>query len=302
MKSRRLATRSCAASRSGSTTSETAAPRRAHAPATRTRRSPRSPWSSLSRATRDFRSRPRSVHATATTRTAGSAPLTTSSSRSCPAHPRTSRSSTCRRTRVFRSLTASRSTARKSLTTLAIQMLVRTAVPSPASDADADAWRRGGHAEIANTGCLGIFPAVVHESAAGSPGERGNAHARTPHPRRTGYRRAARARWYAHGVEPRRWADHHPRGAAVRVVIAEELVLPREGLERLLRAGGADVGMPQRIDTSSEGLATALHKCRSGRSADRATAGACSSSVAGARSRRAVGCRDPVLRVLRYQA
>jgi hypothetical protein len=34
---------------------------------------------------------------------------------------------------------------------------------------------------------------------------------------------------------------------------------------------------PSRMDTSSEGLATALHKCRSGRSADRAMAGACSS-------------------------
>jgi hypothetical protein len=32
------------------------------------------------------------------------------------------------------------------------------------------------------------------------------------------------------------------------------------------------------MDTSSERLTTALHKCRSGRSADRATAGACSSS------------------------
>jgi hypothetical protein len=37
------------------------------------------------------------------------------------------------------------------------------------------------------------------------------------------------------------------------------------------------------MDTSSEGLATALHKCRSGRSADRATAGTCSSSSAGTR-------------------
>ena len=33
------------------------------------------------------------------------------------------------------------------------------------------------------------------------------------------------------------------------------------------------------MDTSSEGLATALHKCRTGRSADRPTAGACSSSA-----------------------
>ena len=38
------------------------------------------------------------------------------------------------------------------------------------------------------------------------------------------------------------------------------------------------------MDTSSEGRATALNKCRSGRSGDRATAGACSSSLASVRS------------------
>ena len=56
-----------------------------------------------------------------------------------------------------------------------------------------------------------------------------------PAPARPGARRPV------HGREPAGRGDHRPRGAAVRVVIAEDLALLREGIVALLREAGIDV-------------------------------------------------------------
>ena len=50
-----------------------------------------------------------------------------------------------------------------------------------------------------------------------------------------------RVRWQAHGDQPARRADHRDHGAAVRVVLAEDLALLRDGLIRLLEANDFDV-------------------------------------------------------------
>ena len=97
--------------------------------------------------------------------------------------------------------------------------------PSTAAPPRATVWvtlRHGDlHVEVVDDGRGGADP-----NGAGLQG---------PRPARRGARRLAR------GQQPARRADGGPGGAAVRVVIAEDLALLRDGLERLLRDSGFDV-------------------------------------------------------------
>ena len=97
--------------------------------------------------------------------------------------------------------------------------------PSTAAPRRATVWvtRRDGdlHVEVVDDGRGGADP-----DGAGLQG---------PRPARRGARRLAR------GQQPARRADGRAGGAAVRVVIAEDLALLRDGLERLLRDSGFDV-------------------------------------------------------------
>jgi hypothetical protein len=72
---------------------------------------------------------------------------------------------------------------------------------------------------------------------------------------------------------------HRSSAAGVSRVVAETLACDTEAVAARRVRPSATSPLPG-MDTSSEGLATALHQCRSGRSADRATARACSSSQA----------------------
>ena len=61
----------------------------------------------------------------------------------------------------------------------------------------------------------------------------------------TGLRRRVEALdGHARGLQPTGRPDHGLRGAAVRVVIAEDLALLRDGLTRLLRDNGIEVSRP----------------------------------------------------------
>ena len=86
----------------------------------------------------------------------------------------------------------------------------------------------------------------VGDAARRQPARRGRR--RRPRRRRPERRRPARARparrgarRLARGPQPARRADGRASGPAVRVVIAEDLALLRDGLERLLRDSGFDV-------------------------------------------------------------
>ena len=68
-------------------------------------------------------------------------------------------------------------------------------------------------------------------------------------------------------------ATHAVRSRATTFALQTKAAAPRPPL-------APNTGMPQRMDTSSKARATAIHGCRSGRSADRAPARALSSSVA----------------------